>query len=94
MAMTRQEQLELLKLIRSNLVHVLTDFKYKFNDVDFTDKMRTVIDQMDISIREFETDCLQSATQIAIQYMKGNPDAGVNSVSNFVVQTMKAIKSI
>lgn len=92
--MTTQEQLELLKLIRKNLVYVFSEYNHKFNNVDFTDKMRTIIDQLDISIREFDTDGLQSATQIAIQFMKGNPEAGVNSVSNFVEQVMKAIKSI
>lgn len=92
--MTTQEQLDLLKLIRKNLVYVYSDVNHKFNDVDFADKMRTVIDQLDISIREFETDGTQAATQIAIQYIKSNPGAGINAVCNFVEQVMKTIKSI
>lgn len=92
--MTPQEQLDLLKLIRKNLVCTYCDVNHKFNDVDFADKMRTVIDQLDISIREFETDGTQAATQIAVQYMKGQPQASADMVSNFVTQVMKAIKSI
>lgn len=92
--MTTQEQLDLLKLIKKNLVSLYCNVNHKYNDVDFTDKMRTIIDQLDISIHEFNTDGKQAATQIAIQFMKGNPEAGINMVSNFVTQVMKAIKSI
>lgn len=92
--MTPQEQLDLLKLIRKNLVHVSSNVNHKFNDVDFADKMRTVIDQLDISIREFETDGTQAATQIAVQYMKGQPQASADKVCDFVKQVMTTIKSV
>ena len=92
--MTPQEQLDLLKLIRKNLVSVYCDVNHKFNDVDFADKIRTVIDQLDISIREFETDGTQAATQIAVQYMKGQPQASADKVCEFVKQVMTSIKSV
>lgn len=92
--MTPQEQLDLLKLTRKNLVSVYCDVNHKFNDVDFTDKMRTIIDQLDISIREFETDGTVAATQIAVQYMKGQPQASADMVGEFVKQVMTTIKSV
>lgn len=92
--MTQNDQIELLKLIKKNLVSIYSHVKYKYNDLDFTADMEVVFSQMDIVIREFNEAGLQPATQIAVQYMKNQPNASTDKVCDFVTQVMKTIKSV
>lgn len=92
--MTQNEQIELLKLIRKNINHIYCEVKYKYDDVDFTEKMVAVISQIDIVIHAFNEAGLQPAADIAVQYMKGQPNASADKVCDFVKQVMSTIKSI
>lgn len=92
--MTQNDQIELLKLIKRNLVNIYSELKYRYGDQDINEKMQTVFSQMDTAIHEFNEAGLQPATQIAVQYMKNQPNASTDKVCDFVKQVMKAIKSI
>ena len=92
--MTIQEQRDLLDLTRRNLVSLHSRVKYKFNDVDFTQDMGYCIDMLGELLKEFDNGSRDAATEIAVQYMKNQPQAGADKVSEFVRELMVTITTI
>ena len=92
--MTHNDIKELLVLVRKNIGNIHYDVMHEKNDVALTDKLRIVTDQMDAILSVFEDTGVQPAADIAMQYMRNQPNASADRVSEFVKQVMETIKTI
>lgn len=92
--MTHNDIKELLTLVRKNIGNIHYDVMHEKKDVALTDRLRVVTDQMDAILSVFEDTGVQPAADIAVQYMRNQPNASADKVCEFVKQVMETIKTI